>query len=86
MAEIVMSNLLAPDEPERSRIEQAVRAAFETVDGRWSVKLARSVSLDRIAIDLTLPEGAMAFTSVHEGDADAAITERVRSAFLWNSR
>jgi len=86
MAEVVMSNLLAPDDPERSRIEQAVRAAFETVDGRWPVRLARSVSPDRIAIDLRLPDGAMAFTSVHEADADAAITERVRSALLWNGR
>lgn len=80
MAEVVVSNMLDDDFPERARIEDAVRAAFEAATGTelWWVKLRPSSAPMRVSIDVGIPTGGMAFTSVAVDDDAAAIALQLR--------
>jgi hypothetical protein len=81
MGDIVMSNVLGPDFPQRARIERAVRAAVESADAdqSWSIRLHPSDEPDRVAIEVEFPKGGVAATSVAALEDDATIVRRVQS-------
>ena len=79
MAELLLSNLLKPDFPNRARIERAVRSALEKggADPSWSARMQPSDDPDRVSIDVVFPKGGVAATSVAIQDDEESIARQV---------